>query len=149
MSFIDIDIRQKIFTTTKYLKASLRICAELRNILWWISKNCPFGPRFHLWTMTRRTLQKTFSLFRTQSPPQTPPYNESTLILTMSACKICDQNLTIELDPEEYYPSHTPHKPTWLTRSPSFDEASGSAAGGSSTIVPDDLQLTCGCHFHW
>ncbi|PSS27406.1 hypothetical protein M430DRAFT_32152 [Amorphotheca resinae ATCC 22711] len=49
----------------------------------------------------------------------------------MSTCKICSQELIIELDPED------------------FNEATSSAAGGSSTSVPDDLLLTCGCHFHW
>ncbi|KAG0652364.1 hypothetical protein D0Z07_1122 [Hyphodiscus hymeniophilus] len=49
----------------------------------------------------------------------------------MSTCKVCEQDLTIELDPED------------------FDEATSSFAGGSSTTVPDDLQLSCGCHFHW
>jgi hypothetical protein len=31
----------------------------------------------------------------------------------------------------------------------SFNEATSSAAGGSSTSVPDDLLLACDCHFHW
>jgi hypothetical protein len=31
----------------------------------------------------------------------------------------------------------------------SFNEATSSAAGGNPTTVPDDLSLSCGCHFHW
>ncbi|RDW57989.1 hypothetical protein BP6252_13400 [Coleophoma cylindrospora] len=49
----------------------------------------------------------------------------------MATCKICAQDLFLELDPED------------------FDEATSSSAGGSSTKVPDDLQTRCGCHFHW
>ncbi|KAG9242355.1 hypothetical protein BJ878DRAFT_516004 [Calycina marina] len=49
----------------------------------------------------------------------------------MSTCKTCSQELIIELDPED------------------FDEATSSAAGGQPSSVPDDLFLTCGCHFHW
>jgi hypothetical protein len=49
---------------------------------------------------------------------------------TMSKCRICEQNLVIELDPE------------------SFDEATASTVGQAAT-APDDLLLRCGCHFHW
>lgn len=49
----------------------------------------------------------------------------------MSGCKACQQPLVLELDPED------------------FDEASSSAVGGAPTTVPDDLELPCGCHFHW
>ena len=45
----------------------------------------------------------------------------------MSVCKACEEPLVLRLDEEDP------------------DEA-----GPSSTeIVPDDLELICGCHFHW
>ncbi|RFU28701.1 hypothetical protein B7463_g7634, partial [Scytalidium lignicola] len=50
----------------------------------------------------------------------------------MDVCKICSQDLILELDPED------------------FDEATSSVAGGSNTLFPDDIQIIqCGCHFHW
>jgi len=49
----------------------------------------------------------------------------------MATCKSCGQALVLELDPDD------------------FDEATSSVAGGSPTVVPDDLELPCGCHFHW
>lgn len=48
----------------------------------------------------------------------------------MAACEQCGQALTVELD------------------SDSFDEATSSSVGRPQT-APDDLQLACGCHFHW
>ncbi|CZR60505.1 uncharacterized protein PAC_10401 [Phialocephala subalpina] len=48
----------------------------------------------------------------------------------MATCRLCSQALTVELD------------------SDSFDEATASSVGHAST-APDDLLLTCGCHFHW
>ena len=149
MSFIDIDIRQKQFTTSNYLKVNLGICRIMQHFVVNF-KELPLLSVVSFVNDDPSNSAKTFPLFRT-IPTTTlfPQHNESTLIIIMSTCKICDQNLTIELDPEEYYPSHTPHKLTRLMLSPSFDEASGSAAGGSSTTVPDDLQLTCSCHFHW
>lgn len=48
----------------------------------------------------------------------------------MATCRLCSQALTVELD------------------SDSFDEATSSSVGHAST-APDDLLLTCGCHFHW
>jgi hypothetical protein len=49
----------------------------------------------------------------------------------MENCKICSQELKVELEPED------------------FDEATSSAVGGEVSSAPDDLLLTCGCHFHW
>jgi len=49
----------------------------------------------------------------------------------MESCKICSQELKVELEPDE------------------FDEATSSAVGGDGSSAPDDLLLTCGCHFHW
>jgi len=49
----------------------------------------------------------------------------------MAKCRICEQPLIIELDPD------------------SFDEAAASSSVGAAITAPDDLLLPCGCHFHW
>jgi hypothetical protein len=49
----------------------------------------------------------------------------------MAACRLCEQALVIELDPD------------------SFDESAASSSVGSAVTAPDDLLLLCGCHFHW
>lgn len=49
----------------------------------------------------------------------------------MDTCKICSQELKVELQPDD------------------FDEATSSAVGGAGQTAPDDLMLACGCHFHW
>lgn len=49
----------------------------------------------------------------------------------MATCAKCHSECVIELDPDD------------------FDEATSSAVGGTSSTVPDDLNLQCGCHFHW
>ena len=41
----------------------------------------------------------------------------------MATCKLCQDPLAIEIDPEE--------------------------SGDEGQTVPDDLELRCGCHFHW
>lgn len=43
----------------------------------------------------------------------------------MSLCKACEEPLVLSLDPEE-----------------------DADVAGTET-VPDDLGLSCGCHFHW
>lgn len=48
----------------------------------------------------------------------------------MSKCRLCSQELIVELDAD------------------SFDEATSSSVGQASS-APDDLLLRCGCHFHW
>jgi hypothetical protein len=48
----------------------------------------------------------------------------------MAVCQVCKNPLVVELDAD------------------SFDEASGSSVGQAVT-APDDLLLSCGCHFHW
>ena len=55
----------------------------------------------------------------------------------MSACVACKAPLvvTIEQDEEEEYQSGT--------------TSSGKAAATGPETVPDDVQLSCGCHFHW
>jgi len=49
----------------------------------------------------------------------------------MAVCKLCSQDLVLELDPDD------------------FNEATSGPAGGFPSTVPDDLALSCGCHFHW
>ncbi|KAI8960980.1 hypothetical protein F5Y11DRAFT_328017 [Daldinia sp. FL1419] len=41
----------------------------------------------------------------------------------MAACKVCEQPLTLELDNDD--------------------------GSDEPQMVPDDLELTCGCHYHW
>ncbi|KAL6921660.1 hypothetical protein FSST1_005686 [Fusarium sambucinum] len=52
----------------------------------------------------------------------------------MSLCKVCEEALVLrlEIDDDEI-------------------EASGTAGPciASNSLVPDDLELSCGCHFHW
>lgn len=47
----------------------------------------------------------------------------------MSVCKECEEPLVLRLDEEDP------------------DEAGPS--DNSTETVPDDLELRCGCHFHW
>ncbi|KAM0414740.1 hypothetical protein ACHAPD_005923 [Fusarium lateritium] len=49
----------------------------------------------------------------------------------MSLCKVCQEALVLEIDDDEI-------------------EASGTAGPNtaSNSLVPDDLELSCGCHFH-
>ncbi|CAM1500865.1 Fc.00g100270.m01.CDS01 [Cosmosporella sp. VM-42] len=47
----------------------------------------------------------------------------------MALCKVCDEPLVLRLDPDE-------------------NEAGPSGSNATET-VPDDLELRCGCHFHW
>lgn len=49
----------------------------------------------------------------------------------MSVCKVCEEPLVLRLDPDE-----------------DEDEAGPSGTGVLET-VPDDVELRCGCHFHW
>jgi hypothetical protein len=46
----------------------------------------------------------------------------------MAGCVACSKALTLDIEPEE-------------------EEAGSSASNGS--YVDDDVQLQCGCHFHW
>lgn len=53
----------------------------------------------------------------------------------MSLCKVCEESLVLRLDPDE-----------------DVDDEAGASSAGPSTVsesVPDDLELPCGCHFHW
>lgn len=55
----------------------------------------------------------------------------------MSLCVACNKPLEVEIEPEEE------------------DQYEGAASSSSKApaaapeVVPDDVQLTCGCHFHW
>ena len=55
----------------------------------------------------------------------------------MSVCKACDQPLVIELEHDE----------------DEQQQAGGSSSAAASNTqpdtVPDDVELSCGCHFHW
>jgi hypothetical protein len=51
----------------------------------------------------------------------------------MALCKACQETLVLRLDPEEDVD----------------DEAGAAGPSTSDSSVPDDLELPCGCHFHW
>ncbi|KAL5585079.1 hypothetical protein FOVSG1_014468 [Fusarium oxysporum f. sp. vasinfectum] len=51
----------------------------------------------------------------------------------MALCKVCEETLVLRLDPEEDVD----------------DEAGAAGPSTSDSSVPDDLELPCGCHFHW
>ncbi|KAF1848651.1 uncharacterized protein K460DRAFT_309206 [Cucurbitaria berberidis CBS 394.84] len=55
----------------------------------------------------------------------------------MSVCVECKKPLDVELDPEEEEEYET------------AASSSGKAPAAATETVPDDVQLTCGCHFHW
>lgn len=41
------------------------------------------------------------------------------------------------------------HDTLWLTIEPDSDEEESGKAAASTEAVPDDVELSCGCHFHW
>lgn len=55
----------------------------------------------------------------------------------MSACVACNKPLEVEVeaDEEEEYEVEA--------------SSSGKAPAVAPETVPDDVQLSCGCHFHW
>ena len=55
----------------------------------------------------------------------------------MSTCVTCNQPLEVEIeaDEEEQYEMQ--------------GSSSGKAPAAAPETVPDDVQLNCGCHFHW
>jgi hypothetical protein len=69
---------------------------------------------------------------------QTTLYREvSYYISTMSVCVSCNKPLEVEIDNEE---------------EDDYEQAGSSSGKGPAPepeTVPDDVQLTCGCHFHW
>ena len=52
----------------------------------------------------------------------------------MAACVSCQQPLVHVLEPEE---------------DEDVQMGSGKGAAPEPETVPDDVQLNCGCHFHW
>ena len=55
----------------------------------------------------------------------------------MSSCVICDKPLEVEIerDEDEEYEGGA--------------SSSGKGPAAAPETYPDDVQLTCGCHFHW
>ncbi|CBY02369.1 hypothetical protein LEMA_P011560.1 [Plenodomus lingam JN3] len=59
----------------------------------------------------------------------------------MSGCVVCQKPLVVEIDAdsdEEEY-----------EQQPAAGTSSGKAPAAAPETVPDDVQLICGCHFHW
>jgi len=54
----------------------------------------------------------------------------------MAACVACKQPLVLELEPDE--------EDVQMGGS-----SSGKAPAAAPETVPDDVELQCGCHFHW
>jgi hypothetical protein len=55
----------------------------------------------------------------------------------MSVCVVCNKALEVEIEPDsddEYENGAS---------------SSGKALAAAPETVPDDVQLQCGCHFHW
>ncbi|CAO2653951.1 Nn.00g106840.m01.CDS01 [Neocucurbitaria sp. VM-36] len=55
----------------------------------------------------------------------------------MSVCVACNKPLEVEIEPEEEEENET------------TTASSSKAPAAAPETVPDDVQLTCGCHFHW
>ncbi|KAH7378271.1 hypothetical protein BKA66DRAFT_421323 [Pyrenochaeta sp. MPI-SDFR-AT-0127] len=55
----------------------------------------------------------------------------------MSLCVACNKPLEVEIEPEEE------------EQYEGAASSSGKATAAAPETVPDDVQLTCGCHFHW
>ncbi|WZH43452.1 RING-type domain-containing protein [Fusarium acuminatum] len=55
----------------------------------------------------------------------------------MSLCKACEEPLVLSLHPEED-----------VDGEPGMSSSTGPSTASDSS-VPDDLELPCGCHFHW
>lgn len=53
---------------------------------------------------------------------------------SMTSCATCKQPLVIEVEPDEE------DQP---------DQGNGSTSIEQVHTVPDDVQMNCGCHFHW
>lgn len=57
----------------------------------------------------------------------------------MSVCVACQKPLEVEIEADEEDEEYEqPSGPS-----------SGKAPAAGPEVVPDDVQLTCGCHFHW
>jgi len=71
----------------------------------------------------------SFRLFRNESAcsrEKLEVASQPSSTRTMSTCKACDEPLVLRVDEDE-------------------DEG----ANNENQTVPDDLELQCGCHFHW
>ncbi|KAK7180947.1 hypothetical protein DPSP01_000589 [Paraphaeosphaeria sporulosa] len=55
----------------------------------------------------------------------------------MSACVACQKPLEVEFEPEDY------------DEDVQMGGSSGKAPAAAPDMVPDDVHLNCGCHFHW
>ena len=56
-------------------------------------------------------------------------------IATMALCVACNKPLTLFIESAE--------------EDEEMETMEGSASANTSSYVDDDLQLQCGCHFHW
>lgn len=55
----------------------------------------------------------------------------------MSVCVTCQKPLEVEFEPEDY------------EEDVPMAGSSGKAPAAAPDMVPDDVHLNCGCHFHW
>ena len=55
-------------------------------------------------------------------------------IATMAKCVACYKPLTLYIEPDD---------------EDDEDNMGGSSSANSGSYVDDDVQLQCGCHFHW
>lgn len=55
----------------------------------------------------------------------------------MATCAACKEPLTVDIEPDDEDEDE----------GVSTTASSGAAVG--TKTVPDDVELTCGCHFHW
>jgi hypothetical protein len=56
----------------------------------------------------------------------------------MSACVACNKPLEVEFERDEDEEYET-----------GASSSSGKAPAAAPEMVPDDVQMSCGCHFHW
>ena len=55
--------------------------------------------------------------------------------MTMATCVACNKVLTLYIEPDD--------------ESEEDETMEGSANANTGSYVDDDVQLQCGCHFHW
>ena len=70
-------------------------------------------------------------------PRISPKHSHTQTIRNMSLCVACNKPLVVEIeaDDDEQYEM--------------AGSSSGKAPAAAPETVPDDVQLNCGCHFHW
>lgn len=56
-------------------------------------------------------------------------------VTTMATCVACHKSLTLYIEPAE--------------ENEEVENMEGSASVNAGSYVDDDVQLQCGCHFHW